>query len=174
VAVIIRERASEHLPGCVDALRQVHEADGYPVRWPADPVAWLVPPNALTAYVAVAAAKVVGQVVVRDATPPASVASLLDPALGAPAMLSRLFTVPAARRKGVAQRLVEEVQRWAADHGTQLFLDVADDAPAARRLYERLGWRQVASELADWLGAEGRPALVHWYLYSGSSSRNDR
>jgi ribosomal-protein-alanine N-acetyltransferase len=48
---------------------------------------------------------------------------------------------PAARRTGLASRLVEAVSRRAAGMGaTRLFLEVAEDNAAARALYDRLGF----------------------------------
>lgn len=47
----------------------MHRADGYPMTWPAGPVAWLSPPTTLAAFVAVDAVDdVVGHVLlVADA-----------------------------------------------------------------------------------------------------------
>lgn len=48
---------------------------------------------------------------------------------------------PAARRRGLASRLVEAAERQAADAGAErLFLEVAEDNTAARGLYDRLGF----------------------------------
>jgi ribosomal-protein-alanine N-acetyltransferase len=41
--VIVRPRDTGDLPALVPALRAVHELDGYPVRWKADPAGWLTP-----------------------------------------------------------------------------------------------------------------------------------
>ncbi|BDQ20199.1 hypothetical protein RQN9TF_13375 [Rhodococcus qingshengii] len=35
--MIVRERVDGDLDGCVDALAQVHECDGYPNTWPEHP-----------------------------------------------------------------------------------------------------------------------------------------
>ncbi|MEV3962105.1 hypothetical protein AB0M34_14600 [Nocardia sp. NPDC050193] len=37
----IRPKALDDLPACVAVLRRVHETDGYPADWPADPAGWL-------------------------------------------------------------------------------------------------------------------------------------
>jgi len=39
----IRIREAAELAGCVSVLRRVHEASGYPSRWPDDPGGWLTP-----------------------------------------------------------------------------------------------------------------------------------
>ncbi len=51
-AVVLRSRRPADLDACVEALREVHDADGYPLRWPPDPHAWLTPPRLLRAWVA--------------------------------------------------------------------------------------------------------------------------
>ncbi|NUO55458.1 MAG: GNAT family N-acetyltransferase [Hamadaea sp.] len=162
--VVVVARTDGQVASCVEALREVHLADAYPVRWPADPVDWLTPADALNSWVAMAGDRVVGHAALRRTDPPTPVAERMGPTLGSPAMVSRLFTVPAARQSGVARRLLDEVAGWAADHGYELFLGVADNALGARRCYERTGWRHVFTEHADWLDADGRPALVHYYL----------
>ncbi|NUT21159.1 MAG: GNAT family N-acetyltransferase [Hamadaea sp.] len=159
--VVVIPRNEEHVAACVEALREVHEADAYPIRWPADPVAWLSPADALEIRVAVHNGRVVGHAVLRGTNPPAAVQAQMK---GEPAMLSRLFTTPSVRGTGVARRLVDEVTAWSAERAYHLFLDVADNAPGARRFYERLGWQHVLTERADWLDADGRPALVHYYV----------
>ncbi|MCP2321870.1 GNAT superfamily N-acetyltransferase [Hamadaea flava] len=162
--VMVLPRADGQVAACIDALREVYEADAYPVRWPVDPAGWLSPDDAMQSWVAVSAGRVLGHAVIRRATPPMPVVERMDPALGSPVMVSRLFTIPAARQNGVARRLLDEIAGWAVEHGHQLFLDVADNAPGARRFYERLGWKHVFSEYADWLDADGSPARVHYYL----------
>jgi hypothetical protein len=37
----IRARRSEDLDLCVEVLREVRLANGYPVKWPSDPRSWL-------------------------------------------------------------------------------------------------------------------------------------
>jgi GNAT superfamily N-acetyltransferase len=167
--VIVRDRSADDLVGCVKALRAVHSVDRYPIRWPADPIAWLDPADTAGAWVAVEASRIVGHVAVR--TPEKMDARVADEMNLAPqrsAMVSRLFTVPAARGRGEARRLLDRVHTWAATQGKELYLDVADNAPGARLFYERLGWRYVTSVHADWLGEDGRPALVHYYCSPGA------
>ncbi|WP_406280561.1 hypothetical protein OH799_14575 [Nocardia sp. NBC_00881] len=43
-------------------LRKVHEVDGYPAQWPADPVAWLAPSKLIAALVAEQSGAVVGHI----------------------------------------------------------------------------------------------------------------
>ena len=83
---MVRDRAEEDLGACVRLLRNVHEADGYPMRWPADPRAWLAPPG--RPFVAVADGNVAGHVLITPA-----------------GELSRLFVDPARRAGGFYERL---------------------------------------------------------------------
>ncbi len=48
--------------------------------------------------------------------------------------------------------------------GLPLMLDVSDEGHAAIALYERAGWRRVASARARWLNKAGEPALLHYYV----------
>ena len=154
----IRRRTADDMNGSIASLAQVHRSDGYPAKWPADPGRWLTPSGLLDAWVAVAAEPeagrtvehVVGHVAVQDgaavAPPP------IEPVETPPEQLlfvARLFVPPAARGRGVAARLLDECGRYAAAHRRRLVLDVADDGRAAIRLYERAGWRRVASTRDD-------------------------
>lgn len=52
-----------------------------------------------------------------------------------------MWVAPEARGEGVADRLVEEVVRWARERGyARVLLDVGDDNRAAIALYERHGF----------------------------------
>jgi GNAT superfamily N-acetyltransferase len=164
VAVLIRAAVPADLAACVAALGVVHEADGYPVRWPADPGAWLSASPALGAWVAVRGAEVVGHVVLVAA--PDTVPASLAAAGGgrAIAYVARLFVVPSARGQGLARRLLDTAADAARAAGLAPALDVVDDGVAAIRLYERAGWRRLGSARAEWRMANGEPALVHYYL----------
>ena len=49
----------------------------------------------------------------------------------------------AYRRRGIGRALLEELSRWAANHGvTRLELEAFSNNPEAIRLYERVGFRQ--------------------------------
>lgn len=52
-----------------------------------------------------------------------------------------MWTDPAWRSRGVGGLVLRQVVRWAGDRGLQVELWVADDNPAARRVYERHGFR---------------------------------
>jgi GNAT superfamily N-acetyltransferase len=52
-----------------------------------------------------------------------------------------MWTDPAWRGHGVGPRVLDHVVGWAQDRGLQPDLRVADDNPAARRVYEQYGFR---------------------------------
>jgi ribosomal protein S18 acetylase RimI-like enzyme len=56
--------------------------------------------------------------------------------------LVSMWVDPRYRRRGVARALVDQAVRWAAERrAREVILGVADQNTAARRLYERLGFR---------------------------------
>lgn len=63
---------------------------------------------------------------------------------------------PAARRRGVGARLVREGAAEAAARGaTRLFLEVADDNPAALALYARAGFTEAGRRRGYYARPEG-------------------
>ncbi|WNV74898.1 GNAT family N-acetyltransferase [Geodermatophilus sp. DSM 44513] len=131
-------------------LRAVHLADGYPGRWPADPAAWLDPPDTAEAWVAERAGAVTGHVVVTRA--PDGLAAV-----------TRLFVAPDARGHGLGAVLLDVVRGWAGAARTGLVLDVVDGAAAAVGLYERQGWSLVGTRPADWTTPAGTRPLLRTY-----------
>lgn len=75
----------------------------------------------------------------------------------------KVYVSPDGRGRGLGPRLVEEVERHAADHGcTTVRLDTRSDLVEARRLYARLGYVEVdpfnAGPYADhWLAKDLPP-----------------
>jgi len=82
------------------------------------------------------------------------------------AEVSRLFVVPAARRRGVAQALLKQAIDWATSHGLDLVLEVTDHSGAARALYEQAGFHRAGTGIASWTAPGGRPVTVHRYVRS--------
>ncbi|MFI7546629.1 GNAT family N-acetyltransferase [Actinoplanes sp. NPDC049599] len=138
----IRERRAGDLDECVRLLRQVHEADGYPLNWPADPRAWLHPPRILGAWVAPADGLLAGHALVT-----------------ADGELSRLFVSPRRRGQGLARALIDAARATTPDG--RLTLEVANDAAAA--YYERTGWALTGSYRAGWTGPDGGPVTLRRY-----------
>jgi len=55
-----------------------------------------------------------------------------------------MYTRPACRRRGLAQKIIAALARFAVDQGViGVYLQVEDDNPTARALYEKLGFRAV-------------------------------
>ena len=68
---------------------------------------------------------------------------IIDPELGI-GEVKRLWVRPDLRRRGVAIRLMDAVLDEAVVRGyRQLYLETGPRQPAARQLYERLGWERV-------------------------------
>ena len=66
---------------------------------------------------------------------------------------------PAHRRKGLARRLLAAVIGHVRNAGARtLFLEVGVDNPAARSLYEALGFRAVGERRAYYQRGQGPPA----------------
>lgn len=72
---------------------------------------------------------------------PVGAARLMRPGDGLPAELISMYVAPAHRGAGLSRRIVEAVLERAREHGEPtLRLDVMEDNPAARRLYEGCGF----------------------------------
>jgi GNAT superfamily N-acetyltransferase len=143
---LIRVRTEADLERCAEALRTVHDADRYPLNWPAGPRAWLAPAIQVRAWVAED----------PDGTITGHVAIHREP--GELAELSRLFVVPAARRRRLAGELVRTALHWAVGPVT---LNVPEDGrrTGAVAFYEATGWRFTHTATADWT-SEGRPVRL--------------
>ena len=162
----VRERRPDDLRALVEALRAVHERDGYPVRWKADPAGWLTPDGLQGAWVAE----------LPDADGPVGHAALVavdpdEPAAGAWSAaagqrperlwcLTRLFVGLGARGAGVGVGLLDTVvaHTRAEDRTAVLEVDPAD-APAVA-LYRRHGWRPAGEGPARWWVPDGGRSLL--------------
>ncbi|MFI2363779.1 GNAT family N-acetyltransferase [Promicromonospora sp. NPDC019610] len=165
--LLIAQRHAAHLDRVVEALRQVHESDGYPMVWPDDPVAWLVPAGTIGAWIALSDGAVVGHVMLVAADGVEHVEDLAAAArtsVTGLAGVSRLFVTPKARGSRIATALLERVEDAPTRRGRRLVLDVVDDGGPAVRLYERLGWVRVAAGPAGWTGPDGVRPRTAAYL----------
>ncbi len=71
--------------------------------------------------------------------------------------VTRLFVVPAARRRGFGSLLMSELETRAREHGlTALRLDTREGLIEARLLYARCGYREVAP-------FNDGPYADHWF-----------
>jgi len=142
----IRDRRSEDLDRCVEVLREVRLADGYPMKWPSDPRAWLEQGQLDQAWVAQSSPGViVGHVGVQNGRE-----------------LTRFFVAPEARRLRVGSVLLDHVSTWA---GGRLILNVVDKpGSAAVAFYEDTGWRYTHTTTADWTGPRGEAVRLRHYV----------
>jgi GNAT superfamily N-acetyltransferase len=153
--VRIRPREGADLELCVQGLAAVFQDGGYPTNWPADPGGWLSPDGIAGAWVAS-----------TEGLPVAGHVLLLRLSGEGPAEVSRLFVVPAARRRGVAQALLRRAIDWATAHELDLVLDVTDHSGAAQALYEQAGFHRAGTVIAGWTTPDGRPVTLHRYVRS--------
>ncbi|MFE9425036.1 GNAT family N-acetyltransferase [Kitasatospora sp. NPDC006697] len=165
----IRRRWSADLPGCVRALAEVHEADGYPQVWPSRPTAWLVDPDQLAGWVATAPD---GQVVAHVALVAglgSSAARVWATRTGRrpeeTAAVTRLYVAPSARGRGLGAGLLDTVAEFARQEGLCPVLDVVTTNTAAVELYERQGWEWLVTIDQQW--PDGQLVEVHCYALEG-------
>lgn len=89
--------------------------------------------------------------------PEAAVAFILGRVTAGEAEILSVGVAEAWRRRGLAARLVSELSRRAAEIGAgRLFLEVAVDNGAARRLYGRLGFSEVGRRALYYETRDGR------------------
>lgn len=167
---IIRARRQDEIDKCVALLADVHAADGYPTQWPADPHTWLAPKNLLGAWVAADVDTLVGHVALWPAIGD-SAAPVWSAGSGLPvdqiAAVSRLFVAPSARGRGLGAALLAAACAEAYTRRLRPALNVVDHDRRAIALYERAGWRRIASAPASWALASGERPLMHYYLAPG-------
>jgi len=160
----IRIREPAELAGCVAVLRRVHEASGYPSRWPDDPGGWLTPRSLVAAWVAEHDGLIAGHVaLVRGVR-----LECLLRATGLPpgelGGITRLYVDPGARRRGLARALLEAATDSAAAHGLQPVLEVVADSLPAIALYERAGWQLAGTQPATWANPDGTTPVPRGYV----------
>lgn len=166
-SVMLRERTAADLPGCVEALREVHRQDRYPTWWPEDPAGWLSPPGTAAAWVALDDdGSVLGHLCVVSPVDDPMVADTLGAGVDRLAAVSRLFVSSRARGRGLSlgTSLLAAVCDWADSADLRLMLHVLDNGAPAVNLYERLGWQLVDRRKADWLTPEGARQRVRVYV----------
>lgn len=157
----IRPRVEADLPGCLAVLRRVYQSSGYPGRWPADPLGWLVPENEAGAWVAELDGEIAGHVGLARGMPKLRVPGFESHDV---AGIVRLYVDPAARRHGLARELLDVATGCARDLELQPVLDVVDDAGGAIALYERAGWRLAGTQPAWWKDEDGSTPTIRCYL----------
>jgi GNAT superfamily N-acetyltransferase len=158
----IRPREDGDLAGCVALLRLVHERDGYPLVWPADPAAWLSGSRQVGAWVAAEGGAIGGHVALARAGSGAAAAAWAA-ALGAAAAdvlcVRLLFVDPRQRGRGTGGALLATALAAARARGGRAALEVISLNRDAIALYRSGGWRQVGEVSYDWL-PDGERSLL--------------
>lgn len=165
--MITRARQPGDIDACIAILADVHAADRYPLHWPSDPLAWLAPGDLLATWVAEHASRLIGHVALRSAVGEPS-AFLWSSACDLPperlAVIAKLFAAPSVRGHGVGATLLATACDAARSRGLRPVLDVLDMNRSAMALYERKGWRRIASVPAPWARMDGQEHLLHYYI----------
>jgi GNAT superfamily N-acetyltransferase len=146
--VNIRPRFPADMVSCVSLLSQVHEQDGYPLLWPADPRAWLSGSRQLNAWVADQAGVIAGHVALTRPRP-AAAADIWAAALRVRAAdllcVSLLFVAPQERGRGTGGRLLDIALGETQARGAATALEVVSLNQHAIALYRARGWREIGS-----------------------------
>lgn len=158
----IRPRGDGDIAACVALLRRVHERDGYPLVWPADPAGWLSGSRQVAAWVAGEGEVIGGHVALARAGGGAAAAAWAAE-LGAAAAdvlcIRLLFVDPRQRGRGTGGALLATAQAGARARGAPAGLEVVSLNRDAIALYRSGGWRQVGEVSYDWLPAGERSLL---------------
>jgi GNAT superfamily N-acetyltransferase len=158
-SLVIRHRRSEDLDACLALLRRVHERDRYPVRWPADPAAFLTPADELVAWVATRGDTLVGHVMLA-ATPEGVAQTAATSGVRAVVLLRLLFVAPEVRGQDLGARLLDIATAEAAARRRRAVLEVLSLNQDAIAVYERTGWTAIGTTSPDW-APEGTHAVVY-------------
>ncbi len=165
--MIVRLRRQPDMAACVQLLAGVHATDNYPMRWPADPSGWLTPEDLIAAWVVEDEIALLGHVALCGAEGDTG-APVWSAALSVPAEqiaeVGRLFVAADARGRGLGAMLLEAARMEAHSLGLRPALKVLEHDQGAIALYERAGWRRVASVRMPWAVTSDADALLHYYI----------
>ncbi|WP_200304244.1 GNAT family N-acetyltransferase [Streptomyces adelaidensis] len=168
-APYVRPRTDHDLGDCVRVLAEVHERDGYPVNWPDHPDEWLAQRSLVATWVAELDARIVGQVGLSRSAEGDAAPGLWSARAGVgvdrTAVVNRLFVAPSARGRGIGALLMGRAVGEARARGLHPVLDVVASDTAAAALYERLGWRLLATVEQQW--SPGQRVAVRCYAAAG-------
>jgi GNAT superfamily N-acetyltransferase len=146
--LVVRRRTDDDLDACVEMAGAVHQLDGYPAYLPTDLRTFLTSPDAYAAWVSEDSGEIIGHVALhrRSSVPVMAMASeALRQPVDRLAVVARLLTAPAARRRGAARVLLDVASRDAVARGLWPVLDVDTSLVGAVRLYEDCGWTRAGA-----------------------------
>lgn len=162
----LRSRRRRDLPQLVRLLRELHERDGFPARWPDDPQAWLRPLGLLAAWVAddPDTGDVVGHCALVRVDPDRPTAVAWARAAAVPAMdlscVTKLFVAYDHREEGIGIALLNAAASRARSVGQRAVLEVSSNDQQALALYRRAGWKEAGTgPQRRWL-PEGASSLL--------------
>ncbi|MFI7276892.1 GNAT family N-acetyltransferase [Streptomyces sp. NPDC049879] len=161
----IRRRGEGDVGECVRVLAEVHRRDAYPVNWPERPGDWVAQASGCGAWVAELDGRPVGHVGLsrggEGGLAPGVWSERTGRARDLAAVVSRLFVAPWARGHGIGALLLGRAVEEAGRRGLHPVLDVVASDTAAAALYERLGWRRLATVEEQWGPAQR--VTIHCY-----------
>jgi GNAT superfamily N-acetyltransferase len=162
-ATTVRHRTAEDLDACVTLLGRVHDLDRYPIRWPADPVAFLTPDDELVTWVAHRDGTLAGHVMLACAPTGLAAAARIDGhhlRVEDLVLLRLLFVSPEARGMRLGARLLDVATAEATARGRRTVLEVLSVNVDAIAVYQRVGWTAIGTTTPDWV-PDGTHAVVY-------------
>lgn len=162
--VEIRPRRPEDIDELAAILDRAGVVDGYPPHRPAPSRFLIATRDELAAFVVVDPQdRPVGHVALHEASAP-SVMQVAAAATGLPmaklASVARLFVDPTAQRRGLGRALLDHASADARHLGRRPVLDVWEELPSARALYESARWTAVGATVIEFRSG-CTPSCVH-------------
>ena len=163
---MVRGRVDGDISAVTDLVHQVRATDGYPPYLPPDVAQFVAPSYEVGSWVAVGDDEdVLGHIALHDA----SVDPVLATASAATglkaqklAVVARLLVATAARRRGIAARLLSTATEAAHHRGQRPVLDVWDRLGGAIAFYESMGW--VCADQLTFNFPNAEPVLTLVYI----------
>jgi GNAT superfamily N-acetyltransferase len=143
--VVVRRRTESDLDVLEQLTARVRAADDYPTYLPDDDYRrFLTRPAQLAAWVAELDERICGHVALRPESSPTVMRVLRDAGIvGDVGVVARLLVDPDARRRGVAQELLQVARTAAVTQQRAPVVEVVESAQAAIAMYRSAGWVEV-------------------------------
>lgn len=160
----VRPRTAADIPSCAQALREVHNVDGYPVEGVGDAEGWLFPEGLLQAWVAGSSDSIEGHAAICTPQGEAAVAMLIEKTGASEehiGVIARLFVTPSSRGNALGQALAIAAMQYAKQHDLLVVFDVMTKDQTAIRLYERLGCVRLGTTIHEFGDGQQVPAYCY-------------